>query len=114
MLESIGRGDKQSLALMTLTFNSLPPPPGEPSETQYLVKWRNWSHLHSTWETEASLLSRDIKGIKKFSNFLKREQEKEAWERTANPEEIEYIKCQEELSEQLLGQFTQVERVIGQ
>ena len=31
----------------------------------------------------------------------------------ASPEDVEYAKCQEELGEQLLGQFTQVERVVG-
>ena len=98
---------------MGFSFNVPPLPPGEPREVQYLVKWGNWSHLHNTWETESSLTSQDIKGMKKFYNFLKKEEEKELWERDANPEDIEYIKCQEELAEQLLEQFTQVERVIG-
>lgn len=31
-----------------------------------------------------------------------------------NLEDIEYLKCQEELGEQLLVNFTQVERVIGE
>ena len=35
------------------------------------------------------------------------------WEREANPEDIEYVKCQDELVEQLLEEFTKVERVIG-
>ena len=52
--------------------------------------------------------------MKKFYNFLKREEEREFWERNASPEDIEYSKCQEELGEQLIGQFTQVERVIGE
>lgn len=81
---------------------------------QYLIKWRNRSYLHCTWETEESLASKDIKGIKKFHNFLKKEEDREAWEVLATPEDLEYSKCQEELGEQLLGQFTQVERVIGE
>ena len=52
--------------------------------------------------------------MKKFYNFLKREAEREEWERAANPEDIEYAKCQEELGEQLLETVTQVERVIGE
>ena len=52
--------------------------------------------------------------MKKFYNFLKREGEREEWERGANPEDIEYAKCQEELGEQLLETVTQVERVIGE
>lgn len=106
---------------------------------QYLVKWLHWSHLHNTWETgearletdggrgappaalmivlhlpsEQSLLDMNVKGMKRFYNFLKREEEREMWEQEANPEDIEYIKCQEELQDQLLEHVTQVERVIG-
>ena len=36
------------------------------------------------------------------------------WEERANEEDIEYVRCQEELQEQLLVQCTQVERVIGE
>lgn len=113
MLSQIGKGNKDSLAKLKFSFSSAPPSPGGLSEVQYLVKWQKWSHLHNTWESEASLTSRDIKGLKKFYNFLKREEEKEAWERAASLEDIEYVKCQEELGEQLLVNFTQVERVIG-
>ena len=84
------------------------------AEIQYLVKWCKWSHLHNTWETEATLLAQNVKGMKKFYNFLKREQEREAWEASANPEDIEYAKCQEEMAEQLMENVTQVERVIGE
>lgn len=63
---------------------------------------------------EASLLAQGVKGMKRFENFLKREEEKEAWRQNASPEDIEYLECQEELSEQLLEQHTQVERVIGE
>lgn len=107
-------GDKPSSMLrLYFSFNEPSPPPGQPTETQYLVKWLKWSHLHDTWETEASLGSKDIKGMKKFYNFLKKEEEREMWEAEANAEDIEYIKCQEELADQLLNQFIEVERVIG-
>lgn len=86
---------------------------GEATEVQYLVKWRNWSYLHNTWETEESLLRQNVKGLKRFYNYLKREEERAVWEREANPEDIEFVKCQEELNDQLLEQFTLVERVIG-
>ncbi len=52
--------------------------------------------------------------MKKFYNWLKREEEREMWERGATPEDVEYFKCQEELTEQLLDQYTIVERVIGE
>ena len=94
-------------------LNAPPTSDGEATEVQYLVKWCKWSHIHNTWETEATLLAQNIKGMKKFYNFLKRQQDRELWEREANPEDIEYAKCQEELGEQLLVNVTQVERVIG-
>ncbi|KAG8223002.1 hypothetical protein J437_LFUL000710, partial [Ladona fulva] len=25
------------------------------TETQYLIKWKGWSHIHNTWESEQSL-----------------------------------------------------------
>ena len=34
-------------------------------------------------------------------------------EKTATPEDIEYVKCSDEMNEQLLEQFKIVERVIG-
>ena len=108
-----GNGEDSSVVMSSLSFSCAEPAPNQPTETQYLVKWLRWSHLHDTWETEASLTAKDIKGMKKFYNFLKREEEKEAWEKDANAEDIEYFKCQEELADELLDQFIQVERVIG-
>jgi len=108
-----GNGNDSSMAVGSLSFSCAEPAPDQPTETQYLVKWLRWSHLHDTWETEASLTAKDIKGMKKFINFLKREEEKEMWEKDANAEDIEYFKCQEELADELLDQFIQVERVIG-
>lgn len=60
------------------------------------------------------MLAQGVKGMKRFENFLKREEEKESWRQNASPEDLEYLECQEELSEQLLEQHTQVERVIGE
>ena len=114
VLARIGQGDKDCLARLQFSFSTPPPAGGEPSELQYLVKWQKWSHLHNTWETESSLLAKDVRGMKKFYNFLKREEEQALWEQTASMEDIEYVQCQEELGEQLLVNFTQVEKVIGQ
>lgn len=55
------------------------PGPGEPSEVQFLIKWKGWSHLHNTWETEKSLTDQNVKGMKKLSNLIKREQDIAAW-----------------------------------
>lgn len=53
--------------------------PGEPSEVQFLIKWKGWSHLHNTWETEQSLTEQNVKGMKKLNNFTKREHDITAW-----------------------------------
>ena len=45
----------------------------------YLIKWKNWAHLHNTWESEASLRDQKIKGIKKLDNFIQREDEIAEW-----------------------------------
>lgn len=71
----------------------------------------------------------NVKGKKKFENYLKREEEKEAWYvlvcvrlmvdtvcrlRSTNAENIEYYQCQEELNNELLLRFKELERVIGE
>ena len=56
----------------------------------------------------------DITGLKRLDNYLRRREEQSQWEAEANPEDIEFLRCQEQLQEQLLTQHTQVERVIGE
>lgn len=54
-------------------------PKKEETEFQYFVKWKNWSHLHNTWESEASLREQKVNGIKKLENFIKKEEELDRW-----------------------------------
>lgn len=51
----------------------------EAGEIQYLIKWKNWAHIHNTWETEETLKLQNVKGMKKLDNFKKRDQEKKKW-----------------------------------
>ena len=37
---------------------------GEATEVQYLVKWRNWSYLHNTWETGRGARSCEPVGLR--------------------------------------------------
>ena len=32
----------------------------EETETQYLVKWKGWAHIHNTWESEESLKTQKV------------------------------------------------------
>uniref|UniRef100_A0A8C5FAV3 DNA helicase n=1 Tax=Gadus morhua TaxID=8049 RepID=A0A8C5FAV3_GADMO len=88
-------------------------PSKEAGETQYLMKWKNWSHIHNTWETEDSLKLQNVKGMKKLDNFMKKDHEKKRWIKAASPEDVEYFNCQQELMDDLHSQYQLVERIIG-
>ncbi|XP_071964385.1 chromodomain-helicase-DNA-binding protein 1-like isoform X2 [Antedon mediterranea] len=85
----------------------------EETETQYLIKWRNWAHIHNTWESEESLKTQKAKGMKKLENYIKREEEVSEWKKVANPEDVEYYECQHAMSLQLVEQYQKVERIIA-
>uniref|UniRef100_A0A914VAC2 DNA helicase n=1 Tax=Plectus sambesii TaxID=2011161 RepID=A0A914VAC2_9BILA len=86
---------------------------GETPERQYLIKWVGWSHMHNTWESEASLHLMNAKGMKKIENYVKRLREITEWRRNADKEYIEYFDCEQEMSEELCEQYKVVERVIA-
>uniref|UniRef100_A0A3B4V3V4 Chromodomain helicase DNA binding protein 1 n=1 Tax=Seriola dumerili TaxID=41447 RepID=A0A3B4V3V4_SERDU len=88
-------------------------PNKEAGDVQYLIKWKNWAHIHNTWETEETLKFQNAKGMKKLDNFKKKDQEKKKWLKAASPEDIEYFNCQEELMDDLHSQYQLVERIIA-
>ncbi|XP_050053318.1 chromodomain-helicase-DNA-binding protein 1-like isoform X3 [Aphis gossypii] len=83
-------------------------------ETQFLIKWKGWSHIHNTWESMNSLLDQEIKGLKKIDNFVIRENSIGAWCNQMTPEDSEYYECQLELQQDLLKSYNIVERIIGE
>uniref|UniRef100_A0A0A9ZHS6 Chromodomain-helicase-DNA-binding protein 2 n=1 Tax=Lygus hesperus TaxID=30085 RepID=A0A0A9ZHS6_LYGHE len=85
----------------------------ENTEVQYLIKWKGWSHIHNTWESEVSLKEQKVKGVKKLENFVKREEDIRFWKRHTTPEDVEYYECQLELQQELLKSYNRVERIIG-
>lgn len=82
-------------------------------ETQYLIKWKGWSHIHNTWESMNSLQAQKVKGLKKIDNFVKREDSICAWRDQMTPEDSEYYECQLELQQDLLKSYNIAERIIG-
>ncbi|XP_014289519.1 chromodomain-helicase-DNA-binding protein 1 [Halyomorpha halys] len=83
------------------------------TEVQYLIKWKGWSHIHNTWESEQSLKEQKVKGVKKLENFVKKEEDIRFWKEHTTPEDIEYYECQLELQQELLKSYNRVERIIA-
>ncbi|EDW03164.1 chromodomain-helicase-DNA-binding protein 1 [Drosophila grimshawi] len=83
------------------------------SEVQFLIKWKGWSYIHNTWESETTLRDMKAKGMKKLDNFIKKEQDTACWRRYAGPEDIDYFECQLELQHDLLKSYNNVDRIIA-
>lgn len=85
----------------------------ENTELQFLIKWKGWSYIHNTWESETTLKEQKVKGMKKLDNFVKKEKEQEYWRRYAGPEDIDYYECKLELQNDLVKSYNNVDRIIS-
>ena len=83
-------------------------------EEQFLIKWKNWSHLHNTWESSSSLQTAHVKSSRILENFLKQHEQTRLWRReNGNMDEIELFECQQELNDTALAGYQRVERIIA-
>ncbi|KAG8189233.1 hypothetical protein JTE90_013762 [Oedothorax gibbosus] len=83
------------------------------NEEQYLIKWKNWAHLHNTWESEASLKEQKVQGLKKLQNYMTKLEQIAVWKSQATPEDLEYYECQQEVSADVKTQHLRMERIIA-
>ncbi|CAH2254792.1 jg15380 [Pararge aegeria aegeria] len=86
----------------------------ESTEQQYLIKWKGWSHIHNTWESEKTLNEQKVKGMKKLENYIKKEADLSWWRKQACPEDIDYFECQSELQQELVKTYNSVERIFAE
>ena len=56
-----------------------PDPKTDTTELHFYIKWKNWAHIHNTWESEKSLTNQKVKGMKKLANYIKRMDEMNNW-----------------------------------
>jgi len=90
----------------------------EDTEDQFWIKWKGWSHLNNTWESQASLDAkkkgdREVQGIRKLINYQVKVADYNMWKRRANPEDVEYQEIDIEMGRQLLQSYTEVDRVFS-
>lgn len=92
-------------------------PAKEEGEVMYLIKWRGWSHIHSTWETEASLTNPDrgcpVDGLRRLYVYQDLMAQKQAQKATAGREELENILYEEERNDVILQEKMEVDRIVS-
>jgi len=51
----------------------------EETQHQFLIKWKNWAHIHNTWESLENLEEQKVHGLKKLDNYHKKMKEINEW-----------------------------------
>jgi chromodomain-helicase-DNA-binding protein 1 len=95
---------------MIAKSGEMPPP----EAFEFLVKWKNWSHLHDTWDSYEDL--RGFKGFKRVDNYIRQVITNDYLIRsdpTVTREEIEQHDINRELERAALEDYKTVERIIA-
>jgi len=90
----------------------------EDLEDQYWIKWKGWSHLNNTWESQTTLDAKkkgnlEVKGLRRLINYQVKVADYNMWKRRANPEDVEYQEIDIEMGRQLLQSYTEVDRIFS-
>ncbi|XP_060072209.1 chromodomain-helicase-DNA-binding protein 1-like isoform X1 [Ylistrum balloti] len=88
-------------------------PQTEETSQQYHIKWKNWAHIHNTWESYENIKEQKVHGIKRLENYIKKTNEIKEWKEHASPEDQDYYDIQQEMMEELFHQYRNCERVIA-
>ncbi|KAJ3354709.1 hypothetical protein GGF32_002388 [Allomyces javanicus] len=80
-----------------------------PPTTELLIKWKDRSHLHNTWETEVAL--RGVRGAKKVQNYLRHLAQFDS--AAVEDDEQEERDVEQELRRAMLDEHKHVDRVLA-
>lgn len=81
---------------------------------EFRIKWKNWSHIHDTWDSTSYL--RSFKGYRKVENYIRTFVEEELYFRNhpeTTKEEIEQQDINTERRRDEIKDWCTVERIIG-
>ncbi|PRW57711.1 CHROMATIN REMODELING 5 isoform A [Chlorella sorokiniana] len=88
-------------------------PSGDPwASREFFVKWARNSYLHCTWELKATCAQ--LPGFKRILNYIKKVEEQEARRPWLSREECELLDLQKQMEEEIVEEYKQAERIIGE
>ncbi|EKX73997.1 helicase family member protein [Theileria equi strain WA] len=79
-------------------------------ETEYLIKWQGFAHIHNTWDSYENL--KEYNGIRRLDNYIKRLKNQEDRQRYMSLDEIEQENIAAGLQRQIDEDALQAERLI--
>ncbi|PSC73016.1 CHROMATIN REMODELING 5 [Micractinium conductrix] len=89
------------------------PPGADPwAYREFFIKWARSSYLHCTWELRKALTP--LAGYKRVLNYIKKCDEQEQRREYMTPEERELMDVQKQMEEEMVEEYKQAERVIGE
>eukprot|EP00887_Chlorella_sp_A99_P003520 scaffold7.g3520.t1 len=79
---------------------------------EFYVKWARYSHLHCSWDSQATLSQ--LPGYKRVLNYIKKCEEEARARPYLTAEEAELRDVQKAMEEELVIEFCQVEKVLAE